>query len=121
MFVLAGLFAPSVSAAIAVVHLSAHHAADAHDEHHPHGADLSVSWHGHGHEAATPDHDHPLLVAGMQPLRIPAIDRVDQPPPGPWHPGVLAFAAAPRVFRSCPPGLAGLGPPPQSRLSILRI
>ena len=122
MFVLAGLFAPSVSAAIEIVHLSAHHPAEAHEEHHQHGADLSVLWHGHGHEATTPDHDHPLLVAGMQPLRVPAVDQVDQTPSGPWHPAVLAYAAAPRLWRSCPPGLAGLGPPPPpGRLSILRI
>jgi hypothetical protein len=122
VFALAGFCAPSVSTAITVVHLSAHHPADAHEEHHQHGADLNVLWHGHGHDATTPDHDHPSLVAGMQPLRMPAIDRVDRPASVPWHPGVPAFAAAPRVFRSCPPGLACLGPPPPpGRLAILRI
>jgi len=120
--VLTGFFAPSVSAAIAVAHLFAHHPAEAHEEHHEDQADLSVVWHGHGHEATTPDHDHPSLLAGTQPLGLRVIDRFDQPPPGHWHSGVFAFAPAPRVFRSCPPGLAGLGPPPPpGRLSILRI
>jgi hypothetical protein len=118
LFVLAGFAAPSVSATITLLHFSAHHAAEAHDEHHERAADLSALWHGHRHEATTPDHGHPLLLAGMH----PATDQVDQIAAGPWDPATLTLAAGPRVWRSCPPGLGGLGPPPPPcRLSILRI
>lgn len=119
---LVSLIAPGASSAVVTFHLSAHHAGEAHEEHHNDAADLSVLWHGHGHEATTPDHDHPLLVAGMQAFRIPAVDQAVQSPPGPWHPAAVAPAAAPRVSRLSPPGPAGVGPPPHAhRLSILRI
>jgi hypothetical protein len=122
LFALAGIFAPSVSAAIAVLHLSAHHPAEAHGEHHEHAADLSLLWHGHGHEATTPDHDHPALVAGMQGTPIPAVDAVVHAPSLPWRSAVAVTATGSRVWRSWPPGRAGLGPPPlPGRLSILRI
>ena len=122
LFVLAGFATPSVSAAITLLHLSAHHAAEANDEHHERAADLSALWHGHRHDATTPDHGHPLLLAGTQALRIPAVHQIDQAVAGSWHPAALTLADAPRVCRSCPPGLAGLGPPPPpGRLSILRI
>jgi len=122
LLALTGFLIPGASAAVVALHLSAHHAGETHEEHHDDAPDLSVLWHGHGHDATTPDHDHPLLLGGMQGLRIPALEQAAQAAPGLWHPAVLGVAAAARVRRSCPPGLAGLGPPPlPPRMSILRI
>ena len=122
LLALTGFLIPGASAAVVALHLSAHHAGEGHEEHHHDAPDLSVLWHGHGHEATTPDHDHPLLVGGIPGLRVPAGEQAARTAPGPWDPAVLGVAAAPRVRRLCPPGLAGLGPPPlPPRLSILRI
>jgi len=117
-----GLLTPGASGVVVAFHLSAHHAADHHEDGHDGAADLSVLWHGHSHETTTPEHDHPLLGAGTHALRIPTVAQPLKEALGLWQ--HAAFAAAPqqRVSRLCPPGLAGVGPPRFSeRLSILRI
>lgn len=119
---LVGLLTPGASGVVVAFHLSAHHAADHHEDGHDHAADLSVLWHGHSHETTTPQHDHPLLVAGTRALRIPTVVQPFQHAPGCWQHGAFAVALEQRVSRLCPPGFAGVGPPlfPE-RLSILRI
>lgn len=118
---LAGLLTPVAAAAVATLHVSGHHAAG-HEERHDQAVDLSLAWHGHAHEDTTPDHDHPLLVAGTPGFRIPTVDQPLRNPPGLWRHAPHAAAAERRVRCSCPPGLAGVGPPgPLERQSILRI
>ena len=122
LLALMGVLAPCASGVVVALHLSAHHAAELHEDDHDHAADLSVLWHGHSHEATTPEHDHPLLVAGTHALRVPPALQSFPDVPGAW-PQDSPFAAAlgQRVWRLCPPGLAGLGPPHPGRVAILRI
>ena len=118
---LVGLLTPGVSGVVVAFQLSAHHAATRHEGSHDWAADLSVLWHGHSHEKTTPAHDHPLLVAETQALRIATVMQPVQDS-GHWQHAAFAVVAEQRVSRLSPPGLAGVGPPPPpERLSILRI
>lgn len=122
LLALVGLLTPGVSGVVVAVHLSAHHAAAAHHEGgHDRAADLSVLWHGHSHEKTTPAHDHPLLVAEAEALRIATMMHPVRAS-GHWQHAAFAVAAEQCVSCLSPPGLAGVGPPPHAkRLSILRI
>lgn len=122
LLALIGLIAPGASTAVVTLHLFTDHADGHHAEDHAATTDLSVLWHGHGHEATTPEHDHLLLVAGLQGFRFPAIHQYLQGLPALWHPAAFGEAGATRDARQRPPALEGVGPPPQpDRLSILRI
>ena len=120
---LAGLVLPGSAALIASVHLASHHEAD-----HNHGGarssafDLSMAWHGHAHAEATPDHDHPLLLAATPPSVWPAAPRSFSQEPADWqYPGSAAVAGRARGALD-PPGLTGSGPPGgPGRLTVLRI
>lgn len=122
LLALMGILTPGASGAVVAFHLSAHHAADHHEDGHDSAADWRALWHGHSHQTTTPEHDHPLLVAGTHALRIPIAVQPFHETPGHCQHAASAVAAEQRVSRSCPPGLAGVGPPlfPE-RLSILRI
>jgi hypothetical protein len=120
---LAGLVLPGSAALMASVHLSSHHE----DDHHHAGGrsdaiDLSVAWHGHSHAEATPDHDHPLLLAAPPPSVWSAATRSFSHEPAGWkYPGFVAAVGQARASVD-PPGLTGSGPPGSpGRVRILRI
>lgn len=122
LLALAGFLTPAASGVIMVVHVSAHHAAAHHEDGHDHAADLSVVWHGHSHAPTTPEHDHPLLLAGTNALRIPTVVQPFQDAVGHSQHAAFAIAVKQRGSWLGPPGLASVGPPlcPE-QLSILRI